>query len=123
VRRGRRAAVAVEEAVAHPEQPFAAQARVALAAGLALFLGAMAIAIWRATRHRLLARLGVALATAAAITLLSSVAPAVTPGVAFAGVAALCVWEQRSASLAHASALPPQVTAPVAAGDRRVHSH
>src|SRR5688572_19666860 len=116
-------AVAVEEAVAHPEQPFVAEARVALAAGLALFLGAMAIAIWRATRQLLLPRLIVALATAAAITLLSGVAPAVPLGVAFAGLAALCVWEQRSASLAHASVLPPQVTAPVAAGDRRVHSH
>src|SRR5688572_7322514 len=116
-------AAALDEAVAHPDHPFGVGARIALAAGLALFLGSMAVAIWRATGHLLRARLTIALATAAIITLMSGVAPAVTLAVAFAGVAALCIWEQRSAPLAHAPALPPHDRAPVAAGDRRVHSH
>jgi low temperature requirement protein LtrA len=109
-------AAAIQEAVAHPNAALPAPARLALAAGLALFVGAIAIAIFRATRHLLRARLALAVATALAIVFVSGVPAATTLALAFVGLAAVCVREQSLGSLeplsttaapsAAASALP-----------------
>jgi low temperature requirement protein LtrA len=115
-------AAAIEEAVAHADRPFSAAARLALAAGLALFLGAMTIAIWRARRQLLRARLALALATALAILVLPRMAPATMLAIAFAGLAAMCIWEQVFASFGPAPQQPAPASAR-AAPEHRVHSH
>ena len=115
-------AAAIEEAVAHPDGPFTAAARLALAAGLALFLGAMALAIWRAQRLLLRARLMLAFATALAILVLPRMAPATMLAIAFAGIAAMCVWEQVFASLEPAHRAAAHASARAEA-EHHVHSH
>lgn len=116
-------AAAIEEAVAYPERPFAAGARFALAAGLALFLGAMVLAIRRAIRQLLRVRLVFALMTAVAIMIATGLAPAAILAVAFVGVAAVCVWEQSAGWLYRPSGGPPATTPEAPAGEQRVHSH
>lgn len=43
-------AVAIEEVVAHPDEPLSLTGRAALATGILLFVGGMAVAVYRATR-------------------------------------------------------------------------
>lgn len=62
-------AVAIEEAVAHPGDPLHTEVQLALAVGMALFVGGMALAMWRATRRLLLPRVIVMLVTAVAVVL------------------------------------------------------
>jgi low temperature requirement protein LtrA len=50
-------AVAVEEAVAHPDAPLSAGPGIALAGGIILFLGGTAAALWRASHRVLIPRL------------------------------------------------------------------
>jgi low temperature requirement protein LtrA len=80
-------AVALEEALAHPTEALPAAGRLAVALGLALFLGGTAFAMWRTTAKVPVLRLVVTLAAAGAVYLLAEVPPVVTLSVAFAGVA------------------------------------
>lgn len=78
-------AVAVEEAIAHPSEPLTLAARLALAAGLFLFVGGMAAAVWRAKGLILWKRLGLAAGTAGAIVLVGA-PPLYTLALALLGV-------------------------------------
>jgi low temperature requirement protein LtrA len=79
-------AAAVEEALAHPSDPLPAEARAALAVGLALFVGGMAVAIWRATGRRLVHRTILIAVTAVLVGVVSGTVPAITLGIGFAGI-------------------------------------
>jgi low temperature requirement protein LtrA len=87
-------AAAVEEALAHPGEILAPVWRWSLAVGLMLFLGSMAAALLRAGVRRPVTRLTFALLTALAVILVPGPA-ALTFGIAFAGVAAIALLEQR----------------------------
>ncbi len=89
-------AVSVEEAVAHPGQPLAVVARVALALGLALFVGGMALAMWRATGRLLLPRLILTALTALAIVVVTGAASTLSLAMALVGVVAIAVLEGRA---------------------------
>jgi low temperature requirement protein LtrA len=89
-------AFVVEEAVAHPGEPLALDGRIALAAGLLLFVGGMAVAIWRATRRVLRPRVVLILATAAAVVLASGVSGQLSLVLALAGIVAIVIAEQRA---------------------------
>jgi len=88
-------AFVVEEIVAHPGESLPFAGRVALAAGLLLFVGGMAIAIRRATGHLLLPRLIVIVATAVAVAAVSGVTGHLTLTIAFAGLLTVAIIEQR----------------------------
>jgi low temperature requirement protein LtrA len=98
-------AVAIEHAVAQPSEPLDFASRVALALGVLLFVGGMAIAMWQSTRRLLGARVVVTMVAATAIVVASDVHPAITLGIAFLGAAGIAVWEQRH------RAYPPGQTA------------
>ena len=87
-------AAAVEVAVAHPDEPLPLVARVALALGLALFVGGMAAAMWRATRRLPVPRVVAIAATALAIVAVSGVSALFTLGVALVGVVAIAALER-----------------------------
>jgi low temperature requirement protein LtrA len=89
-------AAAIEAAIAHPNDHFPLAARLALALGLLLFVGGMALALWRATRRVLLARIALTAATAAAIVFLPLQLPLVSLALAFLGVTAVAALEQQS---------------------------
>ena len=93
-------AFAVEEIVAHPGEPLALDGRIALAAGLVLFVGGMAIAIWRATRQLLLSRMILTLGAAVAVVVASGVSGQFSLAIALAGILAIVAIEQRADSLA-----------------------
>lgn len=86
-------AVAVEQAVAHPGEPLALEARMALALGLLLFLGGMAAAVRRATGRLLGKRLLVAGATAG-VVVAADVLPVASLSIACAGVVAVAALER-----------------------------
>ena len=88
-------AFVIEEAVAHPDDPLPFVGRLALAIGLALFVGGMALAMWRAAAKILVARVVLTLATAAAIIFVVGVSPLVTLGIAFVGVVLIVALEQQ----------------------------
>jgi low temperature requirement protein LtrA len=79
-------AVAVEEVVAHPEDPLLLEGRLALAAGMILFVVGTALAIWRATSTLMLPRIVATGAAALAIVLLADVNPTVTLAIALVGI-------------------------------------
>jgi low temperature requirement protein LtrA len=79
-------AVAVEEVVAHPEDPLLLEGRLALAAGMILFVVGTALAIWRATSTLMLPRIVATGAAALAIVLLADVNPTVTLAIALGGI-------------------------------------
>lgn len=89
-------AVAIGEAVAHSGEPLPLMGRIALAVGLALFVGGMAMAMWRATHRLLLPRLILTVATAIAVVAVAGVAPLITLAIAFAGIVAIAALEQRA---------------------------
>ena len=89
-------AFAVEEVVAHPDEPLSFAIRLSLALGLTLFAGGMVAAIWRATGTTLWTRATVILISAAAILLVVNVSPQVTLAIAFVGIVGLAILEQRS---------------------------
>ncbi|CAN5769666.1 hypothetical protein BH24DEI2_BH24DEI2_24380 [soil metagenome] len=60
-------AFATEEIVAHPEEVLGRSVRLALALGLALFVGGLGVALWRATGRVLWPRLLIVVGTAAAL--------------------------------------------------------
>jgi low temperature requirement protein LtrA len=88
-------AAAIEEATQHPGLPLSLDFRIFLATGTALFVGGMALAVWRATRRLLVPRLvATAIAAAAAIGL-AGIPAVATLAIAFAGIAAVGLLEQR----------------------------
>ena len=91
-------AALVEVAVAHPDEPLALAGRVALALGLVLFVGGMAVAIRRATGNSMWARVILILTTAMAIVAIAGVSAAVTLGIALTGILAILAVEQRAGS-------------------------
>ena len=91
-------AVAIEEAVVHPGEPLPFGGRVALAAGLTLFVGGMAVAMWRARLRLPLPRLILVGVTAIAIVAVSGVAAPLTLAIALVGIVVIAVWEQRMSS-------------------------
>ena len=91
-------AVAIEEAIAHPAEPLQFAGRIALAAGLVLFVGGMAVAIWRATRRLFLPRLILSAGTAILVVAVTGVAPLLTLAIAFAGILVIVALEQRAGS-------------------------
>jgi hypothetical protein len=60
-------AVTIEEIVLHPTEPLSLDGQVALAMGLLLFVGGMAVAAYRANSQILLPRVILILVTAVAV--------------------------------------------------------
>jgi low temperature requirement protein LtrA len=92
-------AFVVEEIVAHPDTPLALDGRLALAAALLLFLGGMALAIWRATRRLLMPRVVLTALTAVAVVVVSGANGQLTLAIALAGIVAVATIEQRGDDL------------------------
>jgi len=92
-------AFAVEVTVAHPGEPLSLDGRIALAVGLVLFVGGMAVAIRRATHHLILPRVLVILGTGVAIVVVSEISGLFTLAIAFVGIVVIAVVEQRAADL------------------------
>ena len=88
-------AYAVEEVVAHPDEPMAMAGRLALGLGVTLFTGGMVAALWRATGMILWPRTIILAIIFAAILLISGVTPILTLTIAFVGIFAIAIIEQR----------------------------
>ncbi len=88
-------AAAVEEIVIHPADPLALEGRLALALGLALFMGGMAVALWRGTGRLPVARVLLTTATAVAVAAVYGVRPAFSLAIALAGISLLAGREHR----------------------------
>lgn len=97
-------AIAIEEAVAHPSDALPTEARVVLAIGLLLFVGGLAIALWRASCSFKWTRVIISLLTAAAILALTDVSAVVSLGLAFVGVALVAFLEEKTAERMQAAA-------------------
>lgn len=95
-------AFVVEESVAHPGEPLALDGRIALAAGLILFVGGMALAIWRATRQILWPRVLLTLGTAVLVIAAAGVSGHWSLAIALIGILIIIAIEQRSTALAAA---------------------
>jgi low temperature requirement protein LtrA len=100
-------AVSVEKALAHPGDPLPLAGRVALAVGLALFVGGMAVAIWRATRQLLVFRVVLITGTAIAAAAVTGVASLYTLAIAFVGLLIIAIVEHQAANLVHAEPREP----------------
>jgi low temperature requirement protein LtrA len=94
-------AFVIEEIVAHPGEVLDLGTRLALAAGLLLFVGVMAIAISRATRHLLLPRVFLTISTAVIVVGASGIAGQFTLAIAFTGILAITIIEQSAGPLVH----------------------
>lgn len=82
-------AAAIEGATGQPEAPLPFALRVALAAGIALFVGGLTVPLWRATGALPRARVVLSVATAVAVLVVSGVGPAITLGIVLVGAAAI----------------------------------
>ncbi|MEX2282770.1 MAG: low temperature requirement protein A [Gemmatimonadota bacterium] len=89
-------AAAIENAVAHPTDPFSGSVRLVLAIGLALFVEGLALATWRASGRVLLPRIVLGALTALAVVGAGGVPPAVSLALGLVGVTAVAFWEHRS---------------------------
>ena len=103
-------AAAVKEAIAHPEDPLSTGARLALASGVLLFVGGMALAKWRATTQVLIHRVVAVACAAVAVAVTADVQPYVSLLIALAGVVGAIILEQMFTRTEHA-----RDTAPTAA--------
>jgi len=92
--------VVMEEALAHPESTLPVAANYTLAAGLLLFVGGMAMALWRATGSPPIPRLIVMLAVVILMTILGEVTPVLMLAIAFAGIILVAIIEQRGGLIA-----------------------
>ncbi|MEZ4710604.1 MAG: low temperature requirement protein A [Caldilineaceae bacterium] len=92
-------AVAIEEIVIHPAEPLPVLGRMALAIGLALFVGGAALAIGRATGRIPIARVVLIGILLVLLPFFADITPALTLLIAFVILAAIAIWEQRSASV------------------------
>jgi low temperature requirement protein LtrA len=90
-------AVAIEAAVDHPGDPLGDPERIALAAGLLLFVGGLAVALGRSSCSIRGSRVVVSIVTAAAVFMVANVTAAVSLGIAFTGVAVVAILEERLA--------------------------
>ena len=89
-------AAAIEEAVAHPGEALPLEARIALAVGLVLFVGGMAVAMWRATGRPLLPRAILSIGTAIAVVAVTGLTSWLTLAIALFGIVAISIVEQRT---------------------------
>lgn len=87
-------AAAVEAAVAHPTEPLGLAVRLSLGGGLLLFVGGMALALWRATRRWPWLRMIVAALTVAPIIALGGATPLSTLSIALAGILLITLLEE-----------------------------
>jgi low temperature requirement protein LtrA len=87
-------AVSAEKALAHPDQPLDLVGRISLAASLVLFLGGMAIAVWRAARQVSWPRILLSLAAASAVILPDQINAAFPLGIALAFLILILITEQ-----------------------------
>jgi low temperature requirement protein LtrA len=92
-------AYAIEEVAAHPQEVLSLPVRIALAVGLAIFIGGMAYAVRRATGKMLLPRLVLIVLMGLALILIPNVSGLATLAVAFGGVLAIAIVEQRGEQL------------------------
>ena len=92
-------AVAIEELVAHPNQPLVFEGRLALSLGVSLFVIGMSGAVWRAAGVLTLPRMLLVGGACAVALIASSVSPIVTLAIVFAGVVATVVQESYSENL------------------------
>jgi low temperature requirement protein LtrA len=88
-------AYAVEEVVAHPDEPLSIAVRLALGFGLTLFTGGMVAALRRANGMILWSRTIILALTFAAILIVSDVTPLVTLMIVFGGIVAIALLEKR----------------------------
>jgi low temperature requirement protein LtrA len=88
-------AVAIEAAVAHPYDPLQREVLGALAAGVLLFVGGTALAIWRATRQVWMPRIVLSVITALLIVAIGGVSPLISMGIALLGVVTIAIVEHR----------------------------
>lgn len=89
-------AAVVEQAVAHPAGPLSPGWRIALAVGLVLFVGGAAGAVWRANGRLLQPRFAIIGGTALAIVSVPGAPPLISLAIAFAGLAAVAVVEEKT---------------------------
>jgi low temperature requirement protein LtrA len=87
-------AAAVEQAVTHPLEPLALEARVALGAGIFLFIGGMAFAMWRTTCGSPLGRTIAAAVTAIAVVAWARASPWMTLTLSLTGIVVIIALEQ-----------------------------
>ena len=87
-------AAATEEALAHPDLPFAADLRMALGGGAVLFIGGTAAALWRATGRVPVSRAALAPAAAVAVVAVGAI-PSVAMGILLAVLVAIAAIEHR----------------------------
>ena len=87
-------AYVVEEVVAHPTEPLTLVLRLALAAGFALFVGGLGLAVWRGAERPLWVRFFLTLVTVAVVLAVTGVAPLVTLTFVLVGAAAIALVEQ-----------------------------
>jgi low temperature requirement protein LtrA len=89
-------ATVLEAAIHHPHDPLSLASRIALAAGLLLFIATMTLAMFRARIRGYVPRVAIAVVTAAILIALGGVPPAISLVVALAGVVVVAVVESRS---------------------------
>jgi low temperature requirement protein LtrA len=87
-------AAAIEAVLSHPHDPLGLDLRLLLGAGMLLFSGAAALAVWRAGCRLLWQRIALTAAGALAVTAVGSVPPAVPLGIMLAAMAASAAVEQ-----------------------------
>jgi low temperature requirement protein LtrA len=87
-------AVAIEEAVAHSDEPLSAGTGIALAAGITLFLGGTAAALWRAGHRALIARPVILASVLAGLWATRDAAATWSLMIAICGVTAVAAVEQ-----------------------------
>ncbi|MDX1448293.1 MAG: low temperature requirement protein A [Acidimicrobiia bacterium] len=97
-------AVAVEEIVAHPSDPLETPVAVALAGGLALYIGAIAVNAYWARRIVLVGRLVVIALVGLVSFFVSALTGVGVLAVVVVAVLAVAIWERRTQPLAHAPA-------------------
>lgn len=94
-------AVAIEEVVAHPNDPLSLAGRAALAIGILLFVGGMAVAVYQATNQVLLPRILLVLVAVVLIVALSGIGAALTLGIALGCMILVLINEQPTIRPSH----------------------
>ena len=88
-------ATSMEAVLLHPAEPLPCAATIAFALGITLFVGGMAIALWRATGALALTRVVPILVTAIAIILAIGISTVMRLTIALRDIMAIGVLEQR----------------------------
>ena len=92
-------AFVVEEAIAHPHDALHLDARIALSVGMVLFIGGVALSLWRTTGILPLPRTLIVLVTAIVVAVVGGVSAPVTLGLAFAGILVVALVERNASAL------------------------